>query len=136
MIYGREISVLSSNNEKGLWANGVVLSFDLVVEELKQYFSEKAPQGAYEVIKKYLLKHGFEHLRDTDYKNEHITKYETVDILYRFSRENKWFPYCVRKLNISPNIITLDISEDIQALRDERWAEEHFNIKKSSEKQK
>lgn len=115
-----------SDHDKGLWENGVILTFDFVVEDLKRYFSEKAPQGAYKVIKKYLLKQGFVHLKDTDYKNTEITKFDTVDILYRFSRENKWFPYCVRKLNISPNVITLDISEDIQALRDEEWAREHL----------
>lgn len=119
--------MLLSDHDNGIWTNGVVLTFDFVVDDLKRYFSNKAPQGAYEVIKRYLLRHGFVHLRDTDYKNAHITKYDTVDILYRFSLENKWFPYCIRKLNISPNVIVLDISADVQALRDDAWAKEHLD---------
>lgn len=112
--------MLQSKGE-GVWTNGVVLSFDFVFDSLKVYYSETAPQGAYEVIKSYLVKNGFEHLKDSDYKNEKIDDLETVDLLYHFSMKNKWFPFCLKKLDISPNVIKLDVSTDIWAFRDEEW---------------
>lgn len=123
------IENVSQSEKFNLWENGVVLSFDFVVDNLKTYYSETSPQGAYEVIKNYLLKNGFEHLKDSDYKNTHIDDLETADLLYHFSRENKWFPYCLKKMDISPNVIKLDVSRDIWAFRDEEWAEQHLKEK-------
>lgn len=111
----------SNKQEKGLWARGVVLSFDFVTQDLRDNFSNSSPQGAYDVIKAYLIKNGFEHLKDTDYKHDSINKLDTVDLLYQFAQNNKWFPYCIKKVNISPNIATLDISEEIKAFQDEDW---------------
>jgi virulence-associated protein VapD len=120
MTCGRVESVLQSK-DNGIWANGVVLSFDFVVDDLRIYYSETAPQGAYEVIKSYLLKNGFEHLKDSDYRNENIDDLETAELLYHFSINNKWFPYCLKKMDISPNVIKLDVSADIRAFCDEEW---------------
>jgi virulence-associated protein VapD len=127
MICGGIESVWPSDDKKfDLWGNGVVLSFDFVVESLKTYYSKTSPQRAYDVIKSYLEKNGFEHLKDSDYRNENIDDVETADLLYHFSCENKWFPYCVRKMDISPNVEKLDVSRDIWAFRDEEWAEQHL----------
>lgn len=128
MICGGTENVLQSK-KFDLWENGVVLSFDFIVDDLKTYYSETSPQEAYEIIKNYLLKNGFEHLKDSDYKNAHIDDLETADLLYHFSRENKWFPYCLKKMDISPNVIKLDVSRDIWAFRDEEWAKQHLNAK-------
>jgi len=119
------------------WARGVVLSFDFVTKDLKDYYSKNSPQGAYEVLKRFLLKNGFEYLRDSDYKNKFMDKVDTVDLLYSFSRDHKWFPHCINKVNISPNITALDISNDIKALGDEDWKKEKDaeNAGKSQEKQ-
>jgi len=65
----------SNKQEKGLWARGVVLSFDFVTQDLRDNFSNSSPQGAYDVIKAYLVKNGFEHLKDTDYKHDSINKF-------------------------------------------------------------
>lgn len=115
---------MSPSKNKGIWTNGVVLSFDFAVDNLRIYYSATAPQGAYEVIKSYLIKNGFEHLKDSDYKNENIDDLETADLLYHFSVRNKWFPFCLKKMDISPNVIKLDVSADIRALRDEDWGKE------------
>lgn len=135
MTYGGRENV-SQSNEKAfdLWENGVVLSFDFVVDDLKVYYSEKSPQGAYAVIKDFLVKNGFEHLKDSDYKNERLDDLATADLLYHFSRENKWFPFCLKKMDISPNVIKLDISKDIQALRDDEWGKQIFEQKQQGEK--
>lgn len=106
---------------KSLWANGVVLSFDLDTESLKKYFSKTSPQGAYDVIKRFLKGSGFEHRRDSDYVNSKLDKIDTSKLLYLFAKDNKWFPLCVNKMIISPNIITLDIVDDIKGMIDEDW---------------
>ena len=123
MIYGRETNVLPSNNKQSesLWGNGVVLSFDLSIAKLKDYFSNSSPQGAYDIIKRFLLNNGFEHKKDSDYINPTIDKIDTVDLLVDFSEEHKWFPLCVNKMNISPNIETLDITTQLEGLIDEEW---------------
>ncbi len=121
---------MSSSKEKGIWTNGVVLSFDFAVDDLKVYYSQTAPQGAYEMIKSYLVKNGFKHLKDSDYKNEKIDDLETVDLLYHFSKKNKWFPFCLKKMDISPNVIKLDIAMDIWAFRDDEWGKEREEQKK------
>lgn len=135
MICGGTESVSQSDNKKiDLWENGVVLSFDFVIDDLITYYSETSPHGAYDVIRTYLLKNGFEHLKDSDYKNIHMDDLETADLLYHFSRENKWFPYCLKKMDISPNVERLDVSRDIWALRDEEWAKEHLQKRKIEER--
>lgn len=112
---------MSRSESAGVWANGVVLSFGLAVDALKTYYSAVSPQGAYEVIRTYLIKNGFEHMKDSDYRNDSIDDLEAADLLYHFSIKNKWFPFCLRKMDISPNVIKLDVSADIQAFRDEKW---------------
>lgn len=77
----------------GVWADGVLLTFDLVMAELERYYSAKNPQNAYNVIKRFLIQNGFEHLRDTDYKNPNIDKVDTVDLLYHFSQKTNGFPF-------------------------------------------
>lgn len=113
--------MLPYKKEKNLWKNGVVLSFDLSTKQLRNYFSKTSPHGAYGIIKSLLLKNGFEHTKDSDYVNKNISKLELIDLLTDFSIENKWFPLCVNKINISPNVESLNISEQIQDLIDEDW---------------
>ena len=120
MIWRKAVNVLQSK-DTSLWNNGVVLSFDLDTSKLRAYYSKTAPQGAYEVLKRFLLKNGFRHMKDSDYVNDSIDKVSTVKLLYRFTKVHKWFSLCVNKVNISPNVKVLDISEQIQQLADENW---------------
>lgn len=120
-----------------LWKNGVVLSFDLDTKLLKKYYSKTSPQNAYRDVKKYLMENGFGHTKDTDYVNNTIKKVDAIILLKKFSKENKWFPICVNKINISPNIVSLDISLQISKLTDEEWKmqrDNEFNKDKSNEK--
>lgn len=119
MIYGKEISVLPSKSD--VWKNGVVLSFDLDTIKLRDYYSKTSPQGAYEVIKHFLKKNGFKHEKDSDYVNDKIDKITTAKLIYNFSKSNKWFPLCINKMNISPNVESLDISLQIVQLADKKW---------------
>ena len=120
-----------------LWKNGVVLSFDLDTKLLKKYYSKTSPQNAYRDVKKYLMENGFGHTKDTDYVNNTIKKVDAIILLKKFSKENKWVPICVNKINISPNIVSLDISLQISKLTDEEWKmqrDNEFNKDKSNEK--
>lgn len=102
------------------WTNGVVLSFDLKVELLNKFYDGKY-NNAYRDIKNYLIDKGFEHLKDSDYVNKRIDKSETVDLLKEFISESKWFASVVNKVTVSPNVISLNITEDIRLLRDFEW---------------
>lgn len=110
-----------ANQKKSLWENGVVLSFDLDTENLRKYFSRTSPQGAYDVIKRFLKSNGFEHRKDSDYVNPNLDKIDTSKLLYLFAKENKWLPLCAKKMIISPNVITLDIIDDIWKMADLQW---------------
>ena len=57
---------------------------------------------------------------------------ETANLLYHFSVKHKWFPFCLKKMDISPNVVKLDVSTDIWAFRDEEWGKAKRKIKSSS----
>lgn len=104
------------------YEKGVILSFDLTVNNLRKYYSYKSPQGAYEKISRYLIANGFEKLKDSDYRNANITLRQTVVLMNDFSENNKWFTLCLNKLNLSPNIPKIDISDDLKLLHnDNEW---------------
>ena len=119
-----------------LWKNGVVLSFDLDTKLLKKYYSKTSPQNAYRDVKKYLMENGFGHTKDTDYVNNTIKKGDAIILLKKFSKENKWLPICVNKINISPNIVSLDISLQINKLTDEKWKMQRDNELKKDKSDK
>lgn len=107
--------------QNSIWDNGVVLSFDLVVSDLRQYYSKSSPQNAYTVIKQYLINNGFTHIKDSDYVNPNINILQARKLMYKLENKNKWFPFCVKKVIISPNIKSLDITTDIKKIQDKNW---------------
>ena len=111
-------------DNKTLWKNGVILSFDLDTNKLKEYYTGNTFNKAYRDIQRYLISEGFSHLKDSDYINENIQEFNAHKIIMEFSEENKWFPFCINKLNISPNIEKIDISDEIRKLQDKEWEEE------------
>ncbi len=110
------------------YINGVVLSFDFKTSELKKYYSKKSPTGAYSRIRTYLKNNGFIHLGDSDYMNEKIDDIITSVLLTKFASNNKWFPLCVKKIHVSPNVERLDTSEEIKLLIDD-----DFKLQKEKE---
>lgn len=103
-------------DNKTLWKNGVILSFDLDTNKLKEYYTGNTVNKAYRDIQRHLISEGFSHLKDSDYVNENIQDFNAHKIIMEFSEENKWFPFCINKLNISPNIEKIDISDEIRKL--------------------
>lgn len=71
----------------------------------------------YKVMKNFLLKNGFEHLKDSDYLSLGLNRFKTSILLKDFSFKNKWFPLCIEKLILSPNIESLDVSNTIRTYR-------------------
>lgn len=127
------MSQSSKNRKSSLWQNGIVLSFDLDTTKLKEYYSKTSPQGAYDLLKRFLIKNGFEHRKDSDYVNPNIERRYAVRLLHHFMNDNKWFPLCINKMNISPNVEVLDIAEDLRELAEENWTISHEDKFRESE---
>lgn len=104
------------------FGKGVVVSFDLVTANLKKYYSEKSPQGAYEVIAKEFENHGFEKLKDSDYRNNAMSEFDALEMIKNFAQKEKWFPASVDKIIVSPNVPRLDISDTVkEVFADKDW---------------
>ncbi len=113
------------SGDNSFFKRGIVVSFDLVTADLKKYYSETSPQGAYEVIARAFKKQGFEKLKDSDYRHDTMNKKEAAKFIADFSEKEKWFPASVGKLIISPNVPRLDISDTVkQVFADRDWINE------------
>lgn len=107
------------DEKNGLWDRGIVLSFDFKIDKLRRYYSKESPENAYKVVKNFLLKNGFEHLKDSDYLSLGLNRFKTSILLKDFSFKNKWFPLCIEKLILSPNVESLDVSNTIRTFIDD-----------------
>lgn len=96
--------------------NGSYISVDFNVQKLKIFFSHTSPQGAYKKVKQYLESHGYEHVKDSNFKCNNLSHTDALKIIYEFAEENKWFSSSIKKVNIMPLSdqwdITLDIKND------------------------
>lgn len=104
-----------TQKDKRTWSDGVVLSFDFRTDALRRHYSATSPQGAYAIFKAFLCKHGFTPLKDSDYKCTDMDDESARAILVKFASENEWFPLCISKATISPNIVGLDVSNEVRA---------------------
>lgn len=110
------------------FGTGVVVSFDLVVDNLKRYYSAVSPQGAYAVIAKEFESHGFEKLGDSDYRHSTMTERNALKMIADFSQQEKWFPANIRKIIVSPDVPKLDISDTIREIySDMEWIKKKDN---------
>ena len=110
---------------RGRFQTGVVVSFDFIYDDLRRYYSQKSPQGAYAVIERAFVSKGFQKLGDSDYKHDTIDEAAALKIIADFAKREKWFPVCIRKVIVSPNVPNLDISDDIRAFyTDDEWKRE------------
>lgn len=76
--------------------------FDLRVKDLKEYFSETNPTGAYGKIRDYLLKRGFSHEQYSGYHSKYkTTDLEIFDLVREMSREFVWLPYCLNHFEVT-----------------------------------
>lgn len=72
------------------------LYFDLRVKDLKEYFSETNPNGAYGKIRDYLVKRNFSHEQYSGYHSRYkTTDLEIFDLIWEMSRELPWLAPCL-----------------------------------------
>ncbi len=110
---------------RGRFQTGVVVSFDFIYDDLKRYYSQTSPQGAYAVIERAFVSEGFQKLGDSDYKHDTMNEAMALKIIADFAKKEKWFPVCIKKVIVSPNVPNLDISNDIRAFyTDDEWKRE------------
>lgn len=78
------------------------LYFDLRVKDLKEYFSETNPNGAYGKIRDYLLERNFSHEQHSGYHSKYkTTDLEIFDLIRGMSRELSWLPYCLNHFEVT-----------------------------------
>ncbi len=80
---------------------GILLTFDLKIDELKKYYSSTSPKNAYKVVRKYLEANGFENRKDSDYVSYDINYYRSEAIINKFAEKEKWFSICLDKISIT-----------------------------------
>lgn len=104
---------------------GVVVSFDLSMDMLDKYYpGGRANRArAYGAIRSFLKSHGYEHLRDSDYKNNDDTMQGCYDKILVFNENNKWFSLCVNKLIIMPGSLYCDYTDLLKDNIDEEYKE-------------
>jgi len=73
------------------------LNFDLDTNKLKEYYSNKNYTNAYEDIKKFLLKNGFEHRQGSGYiSQKEMSIKEVTDIIEILTDRFSWLKHCFR----------------------------------------
>ncbi len=45
-----------------------------------------------------------------------MTRFDAVNVLVDLSYKYSWFPLCVKKVNLSPNVEVLEVSNEIRTL--------------------
>lgn len=102
---------------------GVVISFDLSMAMLDKYYpgGRENRAKAYSTIRSFLKSKGYEHLRDSDYKNNEDTMQGCYDKILNFNELHKWFSLCVNKLIIMPGSLYCDYTDLLKDNIDQRY---------------
>ena len=74
---------------RGRFQTGVVVSFDFVYNDLRHYYSQTSPQGAYAVIEQVFVSEGFQKLGDSDYKHDTMDEAMALKIIADFAKKEK-----------------------------------------------
>jgi len=74
------------------------LHFDLNTKKLKEHYLNKNYTEAYNDIKKFLIKNGFEHKKDSDYiSKEKLKPSEVAFIIQDLTKKYIWLKACCKK---------------------------------------
>lgn len=77
-------------------------NFDLRIKSLRQYYPSSNFLKAYSDIKKFLLKHNFEHRQWSGYKSlEPLSDREVYNIIYNMTTTFPWLKNCVNKFDVT-----------------------------------
>ena len=82
--------------------NKKLITFDLDISSLKEYYSGADWHNAYRDIKNYLRKHDFEHRQGSCYiSSKPISISEVNVICYDMNKKFPWFKQCVSEIDVS-----------------------------------
>jgi len=91
----KEKSMPENRNNKQIRS----IHFDLDINKLKEHYPNKNYTNAYEDIKKFLLKSGFEHIQGSDYiSKEKLDPPEIENIIEKLTIECPWIQSSCKKL--------------------------------------
>ena len=78
------------------------LYFDLRIKNLKEYFSELNPNGAYRKIRDYLVQRDFSHEQYSGYPSKYkTTDLEIFDLIREMGEEFSWLPQCLNHFEVT-----------------------------------
>ncbi len=73
------------------------ITFDLDTKALEKYYPSKSWHNAYEVIKKHMIKNGFEWLQESVYITKKPVSQTRVSIVLKdLVKKNPWLNLCMR----------------------------------------
>jgi len=73
------------------------LNFDLDTKKLKEHYLNNSYTEAYNDIKKFLIKNGFEHRQGSGYISENdMSSQEVADIIKALSNKYSWLKHCFK----------------------------------------
>jgi len=76
------------------------INFDLNTKKLKEHYPNKNYTEAYNDIKKFLLKNGFEHRQGSGYiSQKELSNYEVSSILKELSKQYTWLKDCYKAID-------------------------------------
>lgn len=92
------------------------LYFVLRVKDLKEYYSETNPNGAYGRIRDFLLKRNFSHEQYSGYHSKYkTTDLEIFDLIRGMSSEMEWLTLCLNHFEVT----NVGANHDLMQLFDE-----------------
>lgn len=82
--------------------NFYFLSFDLNLDNLKLYYQNKNINQAWDDIKRFMKKNGFEHNQYSAYiSKDRMSRYDIRDFMESMYKKLPWFPLCANRVMLS-----------------------------------
>jgi len=77
------------------------INFDIDTKKYKNY-TKKSASTAYEEIKRFLKKNGFNHRQGSGYVSKtQVKDWEVMAIIMKMSIQLKWLKYCVKEMDVT-----------------------------------
>lgn len=90
-------------------------NFDLSIKALKRHYPSRNFLKAYSDIKKFLLKHNFEHRQWSGYKSlEPLSDREVYNIVYDMTTTFPWLKHCVNRFDVANIGDIYDLAQPIK----------------------
>lgn len=78
------------------------INFDLKIESLRHYYSQKHPKQAYREIKKYLISNGFSHRQWSGYRSKNrLSDYDIISLVDEMFEKFPWLEHCATRFDVT-----------------------------------